>query len=85
MPNENVGERAPGPLARPPMPWAASRAVAVLAAKAVAEDIQASLKHVIPEGLRLAQQDLHRQRRGSAIIPGWLMPTALPPSGRTRR
>ena len=50
------------------MPWQPS-AVAVLAAKAVAEDIQASLKHVIPEELRSRQQDLHRQEAGKRDYP----------------
>lgn len=50
---------------------ATSRAVAILAAKPVAEDIQAGLKHVIPKGLRLAQQDLHRQEAGKRDYP-WL-------------
>lgn len=48
-----------------------SRAVAVSAAKPVAEEIQARLKHVIPEGLRLAQQDFHSEEARKRDYP-WL-------------
>jgi hypothetical protein len=47
----------------------ASLAATSSVAKPVAEDIQARLKHVIPKGLRLGQQDLHCQEAGKRDYP----------------
>jgi hypothetical protein len=47
----------------------ASLAVTSSIAKPVAEDVKASLKHVIPKGLGLGQQDLHCQEAGKRDYP----------------
>jgi hypothetical protein len=46
--------------------------VAVLAAKPVAQDIQARLEHVVTKRLRLSQQDLYRKQAGKCDNP-WLV------------
>jgi hypothetical protein len=61
---------------------AASRAVAVCAAKSIAEDIQAGLEYVIPEGFRLAQQHLDREEAGKRDYP-WLADAHCTPALRS--